>query len=559
MQEEELMRFGCIFKKCTGLAILTNHHLLWNPNAPESLPKQSKLEYMWTDFKDHMISPSSSPKAMLKLNFKQKTMPPLIFEILKTDTKLASEVLSMARSTISNLLKVNKVKHMQPPLKRARIDFKNDAALSQEKIQKRASLLASDEQLRTQYKDIVESGILDEEEFWFGRRGMFESQEASQKALKQGPKSALGADIKPVIEGTKKLFKLTPRDIHQIFLIYPAVEKAHKAKVPNELSENEFWVKYFQSQFYTKDRGMGEKSGGSTISAGDDMFSRYAAEYEEEKKNAAKSVLKGEAAPKNSIGLLSGAEGIDPTVNLTSQWADHHLREVDDCPMEDRTSAIDAQAVINRLNRHSMLVMKTKASLAPLPRDDPINATDLPELHFAKPVPVFPLKVENMPLYNDNPISENDDSSWKELKISKSSFCTAKMDLKNAIPSSSVASEALKSCTSSLGSGNSSMSWKNYPKEFVTLMHRHFQVISELLKHFYSAVKALKDLQISAARTNNMDKIIRIVGKMEQKYEELKDLRKGLPRDAVGSQLSTLIKPLLDSLDHAFETYEQIK
>ena len=94
----------------------------------------------------------------------------------------------------------------------------------------------------------------------------------------------------------------------------------------------------------------------------------------------------------------------------------------------------------------------------------------------------------------------------------------------------------------------------SYPQDFVTRMHRHFQVISELLRHFYYAYGELSH-QDTQAKSNAVDllqrKLKRLADAMGEQVENLMMERKALPRDATGNQMSAVIKPLSDSLNHA--------
>ncbi len=100
---------------------------------------------------------------------------------------------------------------------------------------------------------------------------------------------------------------------------------------------------------------------------------------------------------------------------------------------------------------------------------------------------------------------------------------------------------------------------------FITSLHRHFQEISELLRHFYAALHvwrgggggAILDPQGDAGEALK-EKVQRLVRKLEAKHSELTIERKKFPRDARGMQLSKQIKPQLDCLSHAFEQYDKL-
>jgi len=44
-------------------------------------------------------------------------------------------------------------------------------------------------------------------------------------------------------------------EMRQIFVMYPAVHRAYEEKVPLELSEEQFWRKYLESEYFHRDRG----------------------------------------------------------------------------------------------------------------------------------------------------------------------------------------------------------------------------------------------------------------------------------------------------------------
>jgi hypothetical protein len=348
-----------------------------------------------------------------------------------------------------------------------------------------------------------------------------------------------------------------------------------QAKVPTEFTEKEFWVKYFQSQYYTRDKG---KAGGPQISAGDDMFSRYAAEVEEERKAAAEAVSRGgssaTAANAAANARLSGAHGVvDPTIDLAAQWADHHGRELDERSPAERAGAPEAQQVIGILNRHADLIMKPKggrgsaaAATAGASQDDPYTATELPELREPAAEKVQPLTLENAGQYaggaaatSTAPASAADSSTAAaEQQQQQQPLVVRALNLRAALTPPARALEVLHTCSKEgQSSGAAAVNPGAYPQEFVTTLHRHFQIIGELLRHFYAALSSSGSSAAAAAAV--APKLDRLVQKMESKYEELQQLRSALPHNAAGGQQSALIKPLTDCLNHAFQKHEEHK
>ncbi|CAM9482075.1 unnamed protein product, partial [Chrysoparadoxa australica] len=214
----------------------------------------------------------------------------------------------------------------------------------------RAGLLASDSELRQQYAGIVGAGLLTEEEFWEGRQGMLEAEHARVGASKQGISNQLLADVRGTVENNKQTFKLKAAQIHAIFVTYPAVLKAYQAKVPHELTEKEFWTKYFQSQYFHRNRGGAQSK--STISAADDMFSLYAAEEDAERQE---KELSGRTAESLTGKIVTGT--VDPMVDLTTQYGDYHHAEREEGEPNKAQQQADAQVVVAKFNRHAQMVM----------------------------------------------------------------------------------------------------------------------------------------------------------------------------------------------------------
>merc|ERR1719458_514700 len=80
-------------------------------------------------------------------------------------------------------------------------------------------------------------------------------EEKLAKLQNVGVSGSFLSQIKPQADGANGLkYNLTPDIIESIFKTYPAVKKKHMEKVPSELSEQEFWTKFFQSHYFHRDR-----------------------------------------------------------------------------------------------------------------------------------------------------------------------------------------------------------------------------------------------------------------------------------------------------------------
>lgn len=71
---------------------------------------------------------------------------------------------------------------------------------------------------------------------------------------------------------------MTPTLMQQIFLVYPAVQKAYKEYVPERITEYEFWTRFAKSSYYHRD-----KSDSSTLARSMEeieMFEKHEKEIE---------------------------------------------------------------------------------------------------------------------------------------------------------------------------------------------------------------------------------------------------------------------------------------
>jgi hypothetical protein len=173
----------------------------------------------------------------------------------------------------------------------------------------------------------------------------------SKNVKKKGKQTTIFSDFRPVIK--KKAngeitmdIKLTLNDKESIFLMYPSVKKAFDNEVPDRYTEEEFWVLYFQSEFYNKDKA---HDGARSLSGGtDDIFLRYELL---DKENLTKSSNDGKEKSK-----LSGI--VHPSMDLTANFGDYRPLEL--LADEDKSKRFQSKSqIVNKYNRHSQLFMET--------------------------------------------------------------------------------------------------------------------------------------------------------------------------------------------------------
>ena len=116
----------------------------------------------------------------------------------------------------------------------------------------RSSLLAANPVLRQQHAYLVEeSQTLSEHDFWETHHHLVEEEYARLAGLARAGTSSLLQSHLP----SSGRVTLGVEEMRQIFILYPAVHKAYEEKVPLELSDEQFWRKYLESEYFHRDRG----------------------------------------------------------------------------------------------------------------------------------------------------------------------------------------------------------------------------------------------------------------------------------------------------------------
>jgi len=260
----------------------------------------------WNKIFKHQVSPASHPKSLLKIVLIEGAGKPLTF-VLQDRTELEKirkdilDRLKQAQSQHSSLLQYNSTTSPSTPTpaksipstststlggnKRHRSSIDGSAAAvssgsassssSRKRIAllatgkttrtsfgkldptslavTRSSLLASNPTLRSQHSYLVEeSQTVSEDDFWTTHQGLLEEEYARLAGITRAGTSSLLQSHLQVLTGR---VTLGVEEMRQIFILYPAVHKAYEEKVPLELSDEQFWRKYLESEYFHRDRG----------------------------------------------------------------------------------------------------------------------------------------------------------------------------------------------------------------------------------------------------------------------------------------------------------------
>lgn len=200
-------------------------------------------------------------------------------------------------------------------------------------LEEKNRLLQENPELFQLYKDLVVSQVITAEEFWSTQGAKYQNKEKIEQKQTTGVSAAFLADIKPETDGCNGLkYNLTADIIESIFRTYPMVKKKHAEYVPHEMTESDFWKRFFQSHYFHRD---------SMVQSTKDLFSDCAKKDEEE--------IKTEVERKNT----------DPLLDLTAH-KDGNLEEGYGGTGDDKRGAMNPTnlTMIRRFNHHSTMVLK---------------------------------------------------------------------------------------------------------------------------------------------------------------------------------------------------------
>ena len=250
----------------------------------------------------------------------------------------------------------------------------------------RASLLADNDDLRQQHKILVEqSKVLTEEDFWSAHERKLADEAAKMhgkvwKGVESAMRSNLYLSVCSTVGGK---IRLGVEEIRQIFILYPAVHKAYEEKVPLELSEEQFWRKYLESEYFYRDRGRvvgnSSKTGSTgenlslssnndqsraTVAGAEDIFSRYDVKLirERDEREYASNIGSSSTTQKSgsTLGRNQAVGQFDLSQTLQTERPSLGATDLFPGTHKDSTGA----RVIKKYNRHWALVMNPERASA---------------------------------------------------------------------------------------------------------------------------------------------------------------------------------------------------
>jgi transcription initiation factor TFIIH subunit 1 len=576
-------------KQTEGTITLSDEEITFRSSSADA------LEIPWLSIAKHQVSPASHPKALLKLVLKSGSS--LTFSLVDRSE------LERLRKDVTQRLHKNK-SQTNGGRKRPHSEETSSTLDPTAMAVTRSSLLAAHPTLRAQHHYLVtETQTLSEDDFWKTHADLMEEEYAKIAGQsKTGPSSLMQSHLLPT--GDNQI-TLGVEEMRQIFILYPAVYKAYEEKVPLELSEEQFWRKYLESEYFHRDRGRlgsaardhsnnkhlsnssltAEQQDARAAAVGtDDLFARYHLQLKE-------SLTTTESNHKKKWGTHLAVGQFDLASTYETERA--HLGSLDMHPPNDDEDGRGAR-VISKYNRHWAMVLHP---------DDAVAGSDLTEIARKSVTQVLPNDVEarayggidqemyqlvdyanaserdadhvkgvgeddyehldlsNLEGYLHRPTQDTASSEPQdEQERRRQVFCQAMANkMKRYQPSITA-----KDCCPDWGRNLLTHLTKRMAEDAKTdqerqdIIHRldadfrqkldtYFRRSSELLRHFFGLRRGGK----------NDAKLARIVQALEAVYREMEAVRKSLPQTEDGEIMGKMCLPIMHQLDSAFKLYRE--
>lgn len=298
-------------RKQDGTLYLMAERIAWGPEGKDRF----SISHLYADIRCQKISPDG--KAKIQLQLVLHTGESTTFHFANESTAIKDR--NAAKDVLQQLL---------PKFKKR----------ANKELEEKNRMLQEDPVLFQLYKDLVVSQVISSEEFWDNRLSLNHTDLShSNNKQEVGISAAFLADIRPQTDGCNGLrYNLTSDIIESIFRTYPTVKQKYGENVPHNLTEKEFWTRFFQSHYFHRDR----------INTGlQDIFSECA---KQDEKGLKSMVVQGVKNP--LVDLLSLEDKtLDEGYGVSTAPSTSNLNKT---VKENSNSAI-----IKRFNHHSAMVL----------------------------------------------------------------------------------------------------------------------------------------------------------------------------------------------------------
>ncbi|XP_071760893.2 general transcription factor IIH subunit 1 [Centroberyx gerrardi] len=310
-------------RKQDGTLYLMAERVAWGPEGKDRFT----VSHLYADIRCQKISPDG--KAKIQLQLVLHTGESTTFHFSNESSALKDR--DAAKELLQQLLP----------------KFKKKA---NKELEEKNRMLQEDPVLFQLYKDLVVSQVISAEEFWANRLSINNTDHSLPNNKQEvGISAAFLADIRPQTDGCNGLrYNLTADIIESIFRTYPAVKQKYGENVPHNLTEKEFWTRFFQSHYFHRDR----------INTGtQDIFSECAKQDEKGLKSMVVQGVKNPLVDLLSLEDKTLDEGYGVSMTPSTSNSNRTVKENSN------------SAIIKRFNHHSAMVLAAGSRKGDTPTD----------------------------------------------------------------------------------------------------------------------------------------------------------------------------------------------
>ncbi|KAF9529198.1 hypothetical protein CPB83DRAFT_852845 [Crepidotus variabilis] len=422
----------------------------------------------------------------------------------------------------------------------------------------RKKVLMANPELGTLHRDLVMSGQITEADFWDGREHLILAQLASEGQKKGKPGQLV--DPRPeTVEGGEIKIRITPQLVHDIFDEYPIVATAYSENVPNKLSEEQFWKRYFQSKLFNAHRASIRSSAAQHVVKEDPIFDKYLEKDDDE------------LEPRRQR-----SEQVDVFVDLAMTFEDHGDTGNDkDITMQaGRQKA--ALPLIRKFNEHSeRLLNSALGDLPPSKRqrtdegEGSYTQIDLDDLHDPEASDGIILEMQDRQRYFNAVMSKEAEAVKQHdpavvLADTKSKLQSTESKLTQLKIERKAGDAALIAMTTNVANRLDGKSRKNdIPDGLFRQMTTCQTAANEFLRQFWLAMyPPPSELQTvaTATKAQRLAKQAKMIGYIAKTPEKVHALIQAAQQHGIDAiRVQNALKPILEASERALTVYRNKK
>ncbi|KAM8939095.1 general transcription factor IIH subunit 1 [Pelodytes ibericus] len=459
-------------KKQDGALYLMAERMAWAPEGKDRFA----VSHLYGDIKCQKISPDGKAKVQLQLVLHAGETTNFHFSNESTAIK--------ERDAVKELLQ-----QLLPKFKRK----------ANKELEEKNRMLKDDPVLFQLYKDLVVSQVISAEEFWANRLSLNSLDSAVSNSKQDvGISAAFLADVRPQTDGCNGLrYNLTSDIIESIFRTYPAVKLKYAENVPHNMTEKEFWTRFFQSHYFHRDRlNTGAK----------DLFSECAKMDEKGLKSIVSQGVKNpmldllsledkcldEGYGGSAFASTSNSKSIKENSNAAIiKRYNHHSARVLAAGLQREEAQNDQNSETSSTDGNSKDSDFFQPPLKKVKLQEAIEYEDLGQTNGVKPISLN-LKKSDRYYHGPTPILSQQYATSQDII---NSFHSIKMQMENYVPrlTQVLSSSAASSTISSLSPGGALMQGgaqqainQMVPNDIQSELKHLYVAVGELLRHFWS-------------------------------------------------------------------------